>query len=679
MADLDKGIRVGQEAVDATPLDHPNRAMHLTNLGDQLGLRYERTGMIDGLRTATICFTSALRSTNAPPLLRIAAGRAGSRLSVINNDWEHASVMLRTAVELLPRLVLRSLPRDDQQHRLERLAGLSAEAASAALQVGRTPDDALEILEAGRGIIASLMIDFRSDMSQLERLEPLLFSEYSQLRYRVSLPLLTDIVGNRYEAVGGLNTTIEQSVPGRVLSVPEAISQRSKDVNKLEKMETTIRQSPGFDRFLLPLSSGEVVALADRGPIVSFNATRYRSDAFLITNTCICSLALKELKFDELADNIAKLVGKDKLTTGTLCTKAGRQKQLRRMLTWLWNVAVEPVLAQLGLLMMPKLSERLPRVWWVTSGLMGQMPIHAAGDSPRNTSSYVVSNYVPTLKALAYSRKKRFLPLFEAERKMLIVEMPQMTGLSDLSTTQECALELEDEQTQVEKMLKLLGSFIFQTVGDRPFSSALINSLAVLGIDKEMNRLRTADDSSYMLAGVVYCTNVIAAEVLLPSADREKQDNAERKRFLGERRGFLADGSYSPMSTMVSLLAYGKSIALNTGNSASTQWSRDMRVLRLYGRPIVLKRFKEVIHDAVAEAERVLWEDGMHTALGERFVIPLDDIEDDVTFTKRGYSFVSRPSSGLSAGLDWMVGKLAKSVEGQRLRVNRRWQPRAVR
>ncbi|KAK4947069.1 hypothetical protein LTR66_014220 [Elasticomyces elasticus] len=242
-----------------------------------------------------------------------------------------------------------------------------------------------------------------------------------------------------------------------------------------------------------------------------------------------------------------------------------------------------------------------------------------------------------------------------------------------------CALELEDEQTQVEKMLELSGSFIFQTVGDRPFSSALIHSLAVLGIDEEMKRLRTAGDFSYMLAGVVYCTRVIAAEVLLPSADREKQDNAERKRFLRERRRFLADGSYSPMSTMISLLAYGKSIALNTGNSASTQWSRDMRVLRLHGRPIVLERFKEMIHGVVTEAERVLWEDVMHTGLGERFVIPLDDIEDDVTFTKRGYSFVSRAGNGLSAGLDWMVGKLTKSVEGQRLRVNGRWQPRAVR
>ncbi|KAK5020229.1 hypothetical protein LTR16_001602, partial [Cryomyces antarcticus] len=217
------------------------------------------------------------------------------------------------------------------------------------------------------------------------------------------------------------------------------------------------------------------------------------------------------------------------------------------------------------------------------------------------------------------------------------------------------------------------------TVGDRPFSSGLIHFLAVLGIDEEMNRLRTAGDFSYMLAGVVYCTRAIAVEVLLPSVDREKQGNTERKRFLRERRHFLADGSYSPMSTMISLLAYAKSIALNTGNSASTQWSRDTRVLRLHGRPIVLERFKEMIHGVVAEAERVLWEEVMHAELGERFTVPLDDIEDDVTFTKRGYSFVSRPGNGLSAGLDWIVGKLANSVEGQKLRLNGRWQPRAVR
>ena len=69
----------------------------------------------------------------------------------------------------------------------------------------------------------------------------------------------------------------------------------------------------------------------------------------------------------------------------------------------------------------------------------------------------------------------------------------------------------------------------------------------------------------------------------------------ERKMFLQQRRRFLTDGSYSPMSTMISLLAYSKKIAINTANSASTQWSRDMSVLHLHGRPIVIERFKAMV------------------------------------------------------------------------------------
>jgi len=51
------------------------------------------------------------------------------------------------------------------------------------------------------------------------------------------------------------------------------------------------------------------------------------------------------------------------------------------------------------------------------------------------------------------------------------------------------SLELDNEETQVEKMLELCRSFIFQSVGERPFSSAIVHFLAVLDIDAEMNRL----------------------------------------------------------------------------------------------------------------------------------------------------------------------------------------------
>ena len=42
-----------------------------------------------------------------------------------------------------------------------------------------------------------------------------------------------------------------------------------------------------------------------------------------------------------------------------------------------------------------------------------------------------------------------------------------------------------------------------------------------MGIDPEMERLRTAKNYSYMLAGVVYCTRVLGVEALLPSRERD--------------------------------------------------------------------------------------------------------------------------------------------------------------
>jgi hypothetical protein len=141
-------------------------------------------------------------------------------------------------------------------------------------------------------------------------------------------------------------------------------------------------------------------------------------------------------------------------------------------------------------------------------------------------------------------------------------------------------------------MLQVLASFIFTGIGDDPFSSGLIHFLAVLGIDAAMDRLRTAKNYSYMLAGVVYCTRVIAVEALLPSAKRDGQGDAEREEFLRQRKDFLSDGSYSAMSEMLSLLVYGKFVALNAGSSGNVYWSKDKKTFYLNGRLIVISRFR---------------------------------------------------------------------------------------
>ena len=232
----------------------------------------------------------------------------------------------------------------------------------------------------------------------------------------------------------------------------------------------------------------------------------------------------------------------------------------------------------------------------------------------------------------------------------------------------------------IEQVLQLSASFIFQSISNNPFDSGLVHFLAVLGIDEDLKRLRTANDFSFMLAGVVYCVRVLAVESLLPSAEREEQGDTERMGFLNKRKQFLADGSFSPMSTMISLLAYGKAIALNHNNPGSVFWSKAKKPVYLHGRPIVIERFQRLVRDAVTEAERMLWQELMWVYRKEgRFSIALNKVEDDVTFTKRGVSYVSKSSNKLGNRLKWMLEQMQQSEIGRKMWAKDVWHARRVR
>ena len=73
IADLNTAIQRSQEALDTTPADHPDRAGRLNNLGVGYRARYQRTGIIADLDTAIQRFQEALDTTLADHLDR--AGR----------------------------------------------------------------------------------------------------------------------------------------------------------------------------------------------------------------------------------------------------------------------------------------------------------------------------------------------------------------------------------------------------------------------------------------------------------------------------------------------------------------------------------------------------------------------------------------------------------------------------
>jgi len=290
-------------------------------------------------------------------------------------------------------------------------------------------------------------------------------------------------------------------------------------------------------------------------------------------------------------------------------------------------------------------------------------------DNNENSSDSEDDNNEETPEDSArFLRDARALFRWQAEQKRLATELWHSLQAAE-----------DDEQLMVQ-VLQLSASFIFQSIGNDPFDSGLVHFLAVLGIDEELKRLRTANDFSFMLAGVVYCIRALAMESLLPSAEREEQGDDERNEFLDKRKQFLADGSFSPMSTMISLLAYGKAIALNHNNPGSVFWSKDKKTVFLHGRPIVIERFRSMIRDAVTEAERMLWEELMWVYGREgRFTIALDKVEDDVTFTKRGISFISKSGNGLGGGLKWILQQMQQSEAGRKLYIRGAWHARRVR
>ncbi|KAK5189319.1 hypothetical protein LTR47_011879 [Exophiala xenobiotica] len=239
------------------------------------------------------------------------------------------------------------------------------------------------------------------------------------------------------------------------------------------------------------------------------------------------------------------------------------------------------------------------------------------------------------------------------------------------------------EEGTIHAIHIFLQQFIFHKIGGEPFKSGLVHFAAVLGIDEENRRLREAVNFSYVVAGLVWSIRVLSVQVLLPAHRRQTQPDSHERRlkFQRNRREYLVDGSSTPMSEFINLLAYGKYIALNTSNAGSITWSRDGEIIYFHGLSIPLNSFRSMVINNIEHAEELLWRELMWTSdSAQRFTVDLDKLEDDLPFTRRGWSFLKRESNQLENGYDWIAAK-ASTQRGKRrlLRVNGTWQLRGVR
>ena len=143
--------------------------------------------------------------------------------------------------------------------------------------------------------------------------------------------------------------------------------------------------------------------IAESGPIVVFNVFSLRSDAIIVRKDGITSLHLPLLSQPSLEEHTRSFLESIQHRMNTV-------PKMDSVLRWLWDTAVEPILDDLSLTEASSKVTNWPRVWWVGSGLLNLLPIHAAGyhneTSGKTIIDRAISSYTPTVKALAYARDR---------------------------------------------------------------------------------------------------------------------------------------------------------------------------------------------------------------------------------------------------------------------------------
>lgn len=473
VSDIDKSIEYGELAVKRSDRGDPSGAAFANVLGENLEERGKANGEIfenTDIMSAAKVYSKALTLTDSCPSARIIGGMAAGRIYGSLGLWDKASEVHSKAVDLLTLLCPRFLAQEDLQAVIEVISGLSSQATAAALMAGKPADEAFRLLEGGRGMISRLALDSKDEVYRLKREYPEMYAVYENMREEVDSAhqsLLQPLHRNFKWMTSGpvfLTPSVHDVNP----AMAEIAEVRRNALQKLSQLEQDIRKLEGFEWFQLAPGIEDCKILAKEGPIVGFNVTATRSDAFLITTAGIKAVALPELRQEVVEKYVKFFIGKkeERITTGPLTTKSERNKKLREMLTSLWNSAIEPVLSELGLLNRPNLKQgtaqptqaSLRRIFWLTGGLMGLLPLHATGDysqsqrgsKPRLTCDHVVSTYVSTLKSLKYVRQSQEAwsakPCSsglegELDRKkgevMLIVSMPETPDCQDLNTDEE--------------------------------------------------------------------------------------------------------------------------------------------------------------------------------------------------------------------------------------------------
>ncbi|MET7424704.1 tetratricopeptide repeat protein [Dactylosporangium sp. NPDC005555] len=187
-ADVAEAVRLAWAAVTGTPPEHPARAGRLIGLGAALHARFAAAGAVADLDGALSAWEDAVAAVSAPVDVRLDAARRLAEAAARAGRTEESADAAAAAAGLLPMLAWRGISRGDQYFLLSReAAAVGRDAGASALAADRS-GRAVELLEQGRGVLWTQLLDSRTDLGALRRSRPALAAALAACRIRLDRP-----------------------------------------------------------------------------------------------------------------------------------------------------------------------------------------------------------------------------------------------------------------------------------------------------------------------------------------------------------------------------------------------------------------------------------------------------------------------------------------------------------
>ncbi|EJC97708.1 TPR-like protein [Fomitiporia mediterranea MF3/22] len=405
--DLEEAIQLGRASVALRPEGHPDRTTSLVNLTDSLLTRIEKRWQVEEFEECIQLLELAATHSFSGSLGRLIAAQGWAALarpyshSTTFTAYQTALSILQHALTVNPTLrAQHDFLLRNSDHRI-----LSLDAASYAIEKDQL-EQAVEILDQGRGLLWSQLRGLRSPLDQLAETNEGLAKRFRTVSRRLEdlaishealVPVSTINRGDRSHRLDG---ELGWRSFDELLKLKRQLSREQEDVIN------EIRRVQGFENFLEAIPFKVLRQASSEGPVIVVNHSEYRCDALIILSTDDSPVVCVSLddKFFKDSINLCNELLEARRSSGA--ASHDYNEKLREVMKMLWDRVVSKVVEKLKEVGIAEGS----RIWWCPTSVLSALPFHAAGPfkDEDGTTKYLlddyISSYTPTLAALINAR-----------------------------------------------------------------------------------------------------------------------------------------------------------------------------------------------------------------------------------------------------------------------------------